>query len=123
MCGIWAIFGASEDVLNYFDCALTIAYRGPDCFRLESIPGFGNICLVFHRLAIVDTVFGMQPMRLYSFPHLYVIYNGEIYNHKALGEQYGFNYETKCDGRGVASPKLVGGGPNAQYPDILCIER
>ena len=25
--------------------------------------------------------------------------------------------------RGVASPKLVGGGPNAQYPDILCIER
>ena len=98
MCGIWAIFGASEDVLNYFDCALTIAYRGPDCFRLESIPGFGNICLAFHRLAIVDTVFGMQPMRLYSFPHLYVIYNGEIYNHKALGEQYGFNYETKCDG-------------------------
>ena len=27
------------------------------------------------------------------------------------------------DDRGVASPKLVGGGPNAQYPDILCIER
>ena len=105
-------------MLDYFDCALTIAYRGPDCFRLESIPGFGNICLAFHRLAIVDSVFGMQPMRLYSLPHLYVIYNGEIYNHKALGKQYDFNYETKCDGEVILHLyNKFGGEKTAQMMD------
>ena len=97
MCGIWAIFGASKNTSNYFNYALKIAHRGPDSFRLETIPGFDNTCLAFHRLAIIGSVFGMQPMRVYSFPHLYVICNGEIYNYNALAKQYGFKYETKCD--------------------------
>ena len=96
MCGIWAIFGASKNIADYFNCALKIAHRGPDFFRLDCIPNFG--VLAFHRLAIVDSSCGMQPMRIFSLPHLSLIYNGEIYNHKALGKQYGFKYHTKCDG-------------------------
>ena len=118
MCGIWAIFGTSEDISDYFNCALKIAHRGPDCFRLESIPNFGNSCLAFHRLAVVDSVYGMQPMRVFSLPHLYVIYNGEIYNHKALGKQYGFNYHTKCDGEVILHLyNQFGGAKTAQMMD------
>lgn len=118
MCGIWAIFGATEDVSEYFSCALKMAHRGPDCFRIESIPNFGNSCLAFHRLAIVDSVYGMQPMRVFSLPHLYVIYNGEIYNHKALGELYGFKYHTKCDGEVILHLyNKFGGEKTAQLMD------
>lgn len=118
MCGIWAIFGSSEEIADYFNCALKIAHRGPDCFRLESIPNFGNSCLAFHRLAVVDSVYGMQPMRVFSLPHLYLIYNGEIYNHKALGKQFGFQYHTKCDGEVILHLcNEFGGEKTAQMMD------
>lgn len=118
MCGIWAIFGACEDVSEYFSCALKMAHRGPDCFRIESLPNFGNSCLAFHRLAVVDSVYGMQPMRVFSLPHLYVVYNGEIYNHKALGKLYDFNYHTKCDGEVILHLyNKFGGEKTAQMMD------
>ena len=37
--------------------------------------------------------------------------------------ELGIFISTGGKSRGVASPKLVGGGPKAQHPDILCIER
>lgn len=77
---------------------MEISQRGPDVFRMETIPHFQNCCLAFHRLAIVDDLHGMQPMRIKALPHLYLIYNGEIYNHKEVGKKYDFDFFTKCDG-------------------------
>ena len=97
MCGIWAIFGI-PNFPHHSKHAMNIAGRGPDCFRMETVPHLKNCCLLFHRLAIVDDLYGMQPMRVKEYPHLYMIYNGEIYNHKQLGQKHGFDYFTKCDG-------------------------
>lgn len=77
---------------------MKICQRGPDVFRMETIPHFKNCCVAFHRLAIVDDLYGMQPMRIKALPHLYLIYNGEIYNHKEVGKKYDFDFFTKCDG-------------------------
>eukprot|EP00118_Oscarella_pearsei_P026063 m.309324 g.309324 ORF g.309324 m.309324 type:complete len:547 (+) comp46075_c0_seq1:77-1717(+) len=98
MCGIWALFGSEDDVQEQCVHCRQIAHRGPDAFRVESIPAFPNSCLGFHRLAIVDQVHGMQPMRLLAYPHLWLIYNGEIYNCSDVGRKYHFKYETHCDG-------------------------
>ena len=84
MCGIWAIFGSDEDVAKQCGCALSIAHRGPDAFRIENINHFRNCCFAFHRLAIVDDIHGMQPMRIHSLPHIWMAYNGEIYNYKKV---------------------------------------
>ncbi|XP_068716018.1 asparagine synthetase [glutamine-hydrolyzing]-like [Montipora foliosa] len=97
MCGIWAIFGLPE-YSKYTTYAMKICQRGPDVFRMETIPHFQNCCLAFHRLAIVDDLHGMQPMRIKDLPHLYLIYNGEVYNHKEVGQKYDFEFFTKCDG-------------------------
>ena len=97
MCGIWAIFGIPE-YSKYACYAMKISQRGPDVFRMETIPHFENCCVAFHRLAIVDDLYGMQPMRIKALPHLYLIYNGEIYNHKEVGKQFDFDYFTRCDG-------------------------
>ena len=97
MCGIWAIFGIPE-YSKYTSYAGNIAGRGPDCFRMETLPHFQNCCLAFHWLEIVQDSFGMQPMRVRKFPHLYMMYNGEIYNHKELGEKYKFKYFGQSDG-------------------------
>ncbi|EDO43756.1 predicted protein [Nematostella vectensis] len=97
MCGIWAIFGI-HDYHKYTTSSMAIKGRGPDCFRMETIPHFSNCCLAFHRLAVVDDLYGMQPMRIKKLPHLFLIYNGEIYNHKQVEEKFGFDVFTQCDG-------------------------
>jgi len=74
-----------------------IAHRGPDAWRLEYDKKVKNSVVGFHRLEIVDCLYGMQPMRLHQYPHLALLCNGEIYNCKRLKEQYGFDYETDCD--------------------------
>ncbi|XP_012230239.1 asparagine synthetase [glutamine-hydrolyzing] isoform X2 [Linepithema humile] len=56
-----------------------------------------NGYLGFHRLAIVDELYGMQPMRIHKYPQLFLLCNGEIYNWDRLGKQYSFEYTTKCD--------------------------
>ncbi|XP_072179083.1 asparagine synthetase [glutamine-hydrolyzing]-like [Diadema setosum] len=101
MCGIWAIFGSEVDVYKQIGCAMQIAHRGPDAFRVENVPEFNNCCLGFHRLAIVGNVFGMQPMRIQRFPNLYLLYNGEIYNCKKVGDAFNFPYETNLDGEAI----------------------
>ncbi|KAK2498557.1 hypothetical protein MC885_002777, partial [Smutsia gigantea] len=62
--------------------AMKIAHRGPDAFRFENVNGYTNCCFGFHRLAVVDQLFGMQPIRVKKYPYLWLCYNGEIYNHK-----------------------------------------
>ncbi|XP_026674689.1 asparagine synthetase [glutamine-hydrolyzing]-like isoform X2 [Ceratina calcarata] len=59
--------------------------------------GIHNGYFGFHRLAIVDNLHGMQPMRLYKHPHLFLLCNGEIYNHKTIGLQHCYSYVTQCD--------------------------
>lgn len=101
MCGIWAIFGSDDDVSHQCASCLQIAHRGPDQFRMENINHFKNCCLGFHRLAIMDDVNGMQPMRLIEIPHLILLYNGEIYNYKTVQEELKFKYTTSCDGEAI----------------------
>lgn len=101
MCGIWAVFGSKGDVKIQCVACHRIAHRGPEAFRIESIPEIPNSCLGFHRLEIVDATGGMQPMRILQYPHVRLIYNGEIYNCKELQQEYGFNYQSKCDGEAI----------------------
>lgn len=84
MCGIWALFGSDECLSVQCTCAMKIAHRGPDAFRFENVNGFTNCCFGFHRLAIVDQLYGMQPLRIKKFPYLWLCYNGEIYNHHTV---------------------------------------
>uniref|UniRef100_A0A3Q0QZF7 Asparagine synthetase [glutamine-hydrolyzing] n=1 Tax=Amphilophus citrinellus TaxID=61819 RepID=A0A3Q0QZF7_AMPCI len=95
MCGIWALFGSDECLSVQCTCAMKIAHRGPDAFRFENVNGFTNCCFGFHRLAIVDQLYGMQPLRIKKFPYMWLCYNGEIYNHHT---QFDFDYQTKMDG-------------------------
>lgn len=97
MCGIWALFGSDECLSAQCANAMKIAHRGPDAFRFENVNGFTNCCFGFHRLAIVDQLYGMQPLRIKKFPYLWLCYNGEIYNHQTVREQFGFDCETKVD--------------------------
>ena len=97
MCGIWAIFGF-PDYFQHASHVMKISGRGPDCFRMETIPNFKNCCLAFHRLAINGDNSAMQPVNVKSLPHLHLIYNGEIYNHAALEKKYNFNVTSQCDG-------------------------
>ncbi|XP_067649398.1 asparagine synthetase [glutamine-hydrolyzing]-like [Haliotis asinina] len=101
MCGIWAVFGSAVDVSVQCKVFHKVAHRGPDAFRFEMINHFQNCCLGFHRLAIVDDVRGMQPMRLYTHPHIWLIYNGEIYNYESVSDQHRFHRSTNCDGESI----------------------
>ncbi|KAG9279602.1 asparagine synthetase glutamine-hydrolyzing-like isoform X1 [Astyanax mexicanus] len=98
MCGIWALFGSDECLAIQCTNAMKIAHRGPDAFRFENVNAFTNCCFGFHRLAIVDQLYGMQPLRVKKFPYLWLCYNGEIYNYKLLKEQFEFDYQTRMDG-------------------------
>jgi len=98
MCGIWALFGYDHSVSSELHQAVQISHRGPEFMRIETIPHFNHSFLAFHRLSIIDDLNGQQPLRLYTLPHLYLMYNGEIYNHKELVEKYGFERTTQMDG-------------------------
>ncbi|VVD03285.1 asparagine synthetase [glutamine-hydrolyzing] isoform X2 [Leptidea sinapis] len=98
MCGIWATFGIKGGLSpTCIKCFSNIVHRGPDAWRIEQDAREQLVVLGFHRLAIVDGLHGMQPMRLHKYPRVTLICNGEIYNYKRLGEQYAFPYETNCD--------------------------
>ncbi|KYN11847.1 PREDICTED: asparagine synthetase [glutamine-hydrolyzing] [Trachymyrmex cornetzi] len=98
MCGIWALFGLGEQsmtcICENFD---KISHRGPDAFKIEFDNRVKNGYLGFHRLAIVDSLHGMQPMRIHKYPHLFLLCNGEIYNYDRLQQQHRFEYSTDCD--------------------------
>uniref|UniRef100_G1U2E5 Asparagine synthetase [glutamine-hydrolyzing] n=1 Tax=Oryctolagus cuniculus TaxID=9986 RepID=G1U2E5_RABIT len=98
MCGIWALFGSDDCLSVQCLSAMKIAHRGPDAFRFENVNGYTNCCFGFHRLAVVDQLFGMQPIRVKKYPYLWLCYNGEIYNHKAMQHHFEFEYQTKVDG-------------------------
>lgn len=100
MCGIAGIFDLTQqrepgrallEAMNQ-----TQFHRGPDEGGVFLAPGVG---LAHRRLSIIDLASGQQPM--FSADNtLCVVYNGEIYNFKALAselEALGFHFRTHCD--------------------------
>ncbi|CAH2084772.1 unnamed protein product [Euphydryas editha] len=98
MCGIWATFGKDGGLSGTcIKCFSAIVHRGPDAWRIEQDAREPLAIFGFQRLAIVDGLHGMQPMRLHLYPRVSLICNGEIYNCERLRHQYNFKYETHCD--------------------------
>ncbi|XP_046813083.1 asparagine synthetase [glutamine-hydrolyzing] [Vespa crabro] len=113
MCGIWALFGLDGKPINCIcENFEKISHRGPEAFRIEFDNRVKNGYLAFHRLAIVDCLNGMQPMRLNKYPYLFLLCNGEIYNCNKLAEQYNFQYTTKCDVEVILHLYAQGGSDN-----------
>nr|CAD7572275.1 unnamed protein product [Timema californicum] len=113
MCGIWALFGLSTHTSIHSNSSFTkIHHRGPDAWRIEFDNRVKNSCIGFHRLSIVDCLYGMQPMKLHQYPYLSLLCNGEIYNCHRLREQFDFKYETNCDVECILHLFAAGGVEN-----------
>lgn len=91
MCGIFSYFGTTLTAAELLDAFKLISHRGPDHtvnpFEITRGLWFG-----FHRLAIngLDSS-SNQPLELGD--SLYLICNGEIYNHQELADKYHFQKE------------------------------
>ena len=97
MCGIAGAVGWTDE--SVLETALSrLRHRGPD----ESGTFFdrdANTMMGMRRLSIVDLAGGSQPMYNES-GSVAVVFNGEIYNHRALREDLrakGHSFETECD--------------------------
>jgi len=97
MCGIagyWNFDGspAREEVLR--GLAARIAHRGPDG---SGIVVRGQAGIAHSRLSIIDVERGAQPMGNEE-GSVWVVFNGEIYNHAELREELGgHRFATRCD--------------------------
>ena len=100
MCGITGIFdtrGTADiprAVLHRMNQSQ--AHRGPDEGRLHTEPGIG---LGHRRLSIIDVANGQQPL-CNEDASVWVVFNGEIYNHPALIEELealGHVFHTRSD--------------------------
>src|SRR3989441_4438195 len=87
MCGIYGQI-SKNPALN--ECGLSIRHRGPDDAgaKVFPVPGTGlSVTLVHRRLSIIDlSPAGHQPMSNEDGT-VWITFNGEIYNHKALREE------------------------------------
>lgn len=93
MCGIFAAL-TKGCVIEFFDNFNKISHRGPDATRIVNIPN-SDVKMGFHRLAINDlSSNGMQPFELNN---VWLICNGEIFNHKELEKKYNFNMKSSSD--------------------------
>ncbi len=94
MCGIFALFNRfmyiqNSDIVNSFN---NIKHRGPDASIMKTIK---NVTFGFHRLAINDiSDNGMQP---FEKDDVYLICNGEIYNHKQLVIEHNLQCSSNSD--------------------------
>ncbi|HEX8337768.1 MAG TPA: asparagine synthase (glutamine-hydrolyzing) [Pyrinomonadaceae bacterium] len=102
ICGVWE-YGAAE---GRVDLALVAAmrdrmpHRGPDDAGAELFDG-GRLGLGFRRLSIIDlSPAGHQPMRGCEGSGVWLVFNGEIYNHAELREgleRRGHLYRSRTD--------------------------
>ena len=85
MCGIAGIInGGNAELLGRMSDV--IVHRGPDDSGLEWFADSSS-GLAFRRLSIIDlTAAGHQPMSNET-GDLWIVFNGEIYNYKELGEE------------------------------------
>jgi len=98
MCGIFGCIDASSHTIDTLqEGFMKIKHRGPDHSVLLTIPNTNHIA-GFHRLAINDvSEKGNQPLSHPNYPHIKVICNGEIYNHKELQQIYNFQPSSGSD--------------------------
>lgn len=107
MCGIWGFIGSSNkyDSVELFKSFEKVKNRGPDKSEFKIINDFITFFLGFHRLAIHDkSTNGDQPFTIDVKSEnvnksIYVMCNGEIYNHELLTVKYNFqqNLKSKSD--------------------------
>jgi len=100
MCGICGIFhrDAQRQVERSALAGMSaqIVHRGPDD---DGSYVDGNVGLAIRRLSIIDVKSGHQPISNED-QNLWIVYNGEIYNHGQLREELesrGHHYQTKSD--------------------------
>ena len=94
MCGFVQLFkkGISDEEIMALEIgAKSIEHRGPNDTQVVR---YDNAVFVFNRLSIIDIEMGAQP---YTYQNKYtIVFNGEIYNYKALREELICkNYEFK----------------------------
>jgi asparagine synthase (glutamine-hydrolysing) len=100
MCGICGIFFSDRDWRVSPDSLAAmnrrITHRGPDD---EGYFSEENVGLAMRRLSIIDVKTGHQPLANEN-QDIWIVYNGEIYNHAALRpdlERKGHRYRTHSD--------------------------
>jgi asparagine synthase (glutamine-hydrolysing) len=100
MCGIAGVVESNRDarvdeaILRRMCAAM--AHRGPDD---EGVYTQGRVGLGMRRLSIIDVAAGHQPISNEDGT-IWIVFNGEIYNHAALREQLvarGHRYRTHSD--------------------------
>ncbi|HJT65948.1 MAG TPA: asparagine synthase (glutamine-hydrolyzing) [Pyrinomonadaceae bacterium] len=99
MCGIVGVAGSFSrdeclDILRKMNAA--IVHRGPDDEGFWAEDGFG---MGMRRLSIIDLAGGHQPM-LDEQGRMNVVFNGEIYNYRALQDEFraeGHQFRTTSD--------------------------
>src|SRR5918993_5428682 len=88
ICGVWE-YGAAAgrvEVGVVERMRDRMPHRGPDDVGAEILDG-GRLGLGFRRLSIIDlSAAGHQPMRGCEGRDVWLVFNGEIYNHAALRE-------------------------------------
>ena len=102
ICGIWE-YGASEGRIELplvESMRDEMRHRGPDDAGAQLFDD-GRLGLGFRRLSIIDlSAAGNQPMRGCAEKHVWIVFNGEIYNHAELRqglEQRGHRYASRTD--------------------------
>jgi asparagine synthase (glutamine-hydrolysing) len=108
MCGIWGyISTAQPNFGELFKAFMQVQKRGPDKSEFKIINDIVNICLGFHRLAIMDSSsYGDQPFTFEirdetegnkNHRSIYAVCNGEIYNFSELVKKNNFVLKSKSD--------------------------
>jgi asparagine synthase (glutamine-hydrolysing) len=100
MCGIAGVVEfnrhAEVDPQVLRQMCAAMAHRGPDD---EGIRADGRVGIGMRRLSIIDVAAGHQPLSNEDGA-IWIVFNGEIYNHAVLREQLearGHRYRTHCD--------------------------
>ncbi|MGO9646679.1 MAG: asparagine synthase (glutamine-hydrolyzing) [Terriglobales bacterium] len=100
MCGICGIFHRDASRLveqsALAGMSAQIVHRGPD---EDGSYVDGNVALAIRRLRIIDVQSGQQPITNED-QNIWIVYNGEIYNHQQLREELesrGHRYRTRSD--------------------------
>jgi asparagine synthase (glutamine-hydrolysing) len=100
MCGIAGVVEfnrrAEVDPQGLRRMCAAMAHRGPDD---EGIRTEGRVGIAMRRLSIIDVASGHQPLSNEDGT-IWIVFNGEIYNHAALRKQLeekGHRYRTHCD--------------------------
>lgn len=94
MCGILAVIGKIDKEIVQAESKL-LSHRGPD---ESGVLSTDHYVLAHERLSIIDLTSGIQPI---VDRDMAVIHNGEIYNHKALKDEFKVSFKTKSDSESI----------------------